>query len=105
MVCLEQRDLAGSHHGCLVGLGVVVPEHVQHAVDDEQRDLVVERAGVVGRVASRDRRADDHVAEQQRDSSRSGSARSGPDASGSWTAHTASASIGNASTSVGPSCP
>ena len=28
----------------------------------------------------------------------------GPDASGSWTAHTASSSIGNASTSVGPVC-
>ena len=37
----------------LVGLGVVVPEHVQDAVHDQQGQLVVERAGVLGRLPLR----------------------------------------------------
>ena len=50
----------------LVRLGVVVAEHVEHAVHDEERELVVERAGVVGRLLAGDVRADHDVAEQHR---------------------------------------
>ena len=63
---LQQVDLAGPHAGTLLGLGVVVAEHVQDAVDDEQRQLVVDRAGVGGRLRRRHARAHDHVTEQQR---------------------------------------
>ena len=47
-------------------LGVVVAEDVEDAVHDEQRELVVERAGVLGRLARGHRRAHHDVAEQQR---------------------------------------
>ena len=56
----------GLHHGRLLLLGVVVVEQVQHAVHHEQRELVVERARVLGRLALRDERAHDDVAEHDR---------------------------------------
>ena len=43
---LEQVDLPRSHPGHLVRVGVVVAEDVEHAVHDEQRQLVVDGAGV-----------------------------------------------------------
>ena len=49
----EQLELPGAHRDALVLLGVVVAEHVEHAVDDEQGELVVDRPGVVGRLAAR----------------------------------------------------
>ena len=65
---------------------MIVTEYVQHAVDDEQRQLVVEGAGVLAGLRRGDRRADDDVAEQHR---HAGASRS--------------VSSGNDSTSVGPS--
>ena len=85
-------ELAGAHRGRLVGLGVVVAEDVEDAVDHEQRQLVVDRAGVRRRLLDGHRRAHDDVAEQHR-------ARRA-----AWPS-SSSASSGNDSTSVGPSWP
>src|ERR671911_259975 len=63
---IEQVALACLHRRGLVGLGVVVPQHVEYAVHHQQRQLVVVAAGVVGSLALGDRRADDHVAEEER---------------------------------------
>jgi len=43
-------------------IGMIVPEHVQHAVDDEQCQLVVDGARMVGCLASGDCRTDHDVA-------------------------------------------
>ena len=66
VVAGQQVALLGLHDLGLVGILVVQPEQVQQAVDDQQGDLVVVGAGVLGGVAVGDRRADDHVAEQGR---------------------------------------
>ena len=58
----------------LLLLGVVVVEQVQHAVDDEQRELVVERAARARGLALRDRRAHHDVAEHHRRVGRVGAA-------------------------------
>ena len=49
------------------GVGVVVAEDVEHAVHDEQGELVVDGAGVRGGLLGGDRRADHDVAQQHRD--------------------------------------
>ena len=54
------------HRRLFPRIGVVVVEQVQHAVDDEQRELVVERRTVLGRLRRGDRRADHDVADQRR---------------------------------------
>ena len=59
-------ELAAPHHRGLVGFGVVVAEDVQDPVHDQQGDLVVERAGVVGELMVGDLGADHDVAEQRR---------------------------------------
>ncbi len=51
----EQVEFTRSHQRGLVGFRVVVAEHVQDPVDDQQRQLVVERAGVLGELAGGDR--------------------------------------------------
>jgi hypothetical protein len=66
VVGFEQLALPGAHPGRLLGLGVVVAEDVEDAMDEEQGELVVEVAGVLGGLARRHRRADDDVTEQQR---------------------------------------
>ena len=60
----EQLGLAGPHGLGLGGLGVVHAQHVQHAVDHQQRHLVVVAARVLGGVAGGHGGADHHVAEQ-----------------------------------------
>ena len=73
---------------------------------DEQRELVVVGAGVLGRVAGGDRRADHDVAEQQRRLGALGARRGRRarwcSASGERPGSTSSSSSGKASTSVGP---
>ena len=91
VVLLEQRPFALAHDTRLAGLGVVVAEHVQDAVHDEQGELVVERPGVCGRGLDGHRRADDDVTEQ-----------TGP---GIASAVSSNESSGNDSTSVGPCWP
>ncbi len=71
-------------------LGVVVAEDVEHAVHDEQGQLVVERAGVVGGLVGGDGRAHDDIAEQHRHA---------------WLRRHRPSSSGNDSTSVGPGVP
>ena len=73
----EQLLLAAAHHGGLLGFGVVVVEQVQHAVHDEQRELVVGGDAALDGLAARDRRAHDDVAEQRRRIARVGG-RAGP---------------------------
>ena len=64
VVRLEQRQLAGAHHGGLGVLRVVVPEHVEHAVHHEQGELVVERAGM--RTLMKDQRVSYELEEDRR---------------------------------------
>ena len=91
-VVLRQQDaLALAHRGGLVRFGMIVAEHVKDAVHDEQRQLVVDAAAVIGRRGRGDRRAHDDVAEEH------GCAVEGFAAS--------AASSGNDSTSVGPATP
>ena len=47
-VQLEQLTLSGLHRNTLGVVGVVVTEDVQHTVHDQQRQLVVDGAGVLG---------------------------------------------------------
>ena len=104
----SRSTLPRPHPGRLVRLGVVVAEHVEHAVHHEQRQLVVEGAGVArapgrrprsGR--SRRRRAG-AAGRPGSGGGRSGPRRCGPDPSST---STSSPSIGKASTSVGPGWP
>src|SRR5690554_387715 len=55
VVELEELPLLGLHHRRLLRVRVVVAEHVEDPVDDEQRDLVVVGAGVGRRVPGRHR--------------------------------------------------
>ena len=91
------------HDRGLLGLGAGRAEDVQDTVDDEQRHLVVVAAGVVGRLA-RAAAGHHHVAEQERRVARLGiiAVGAGRPASAHRPAITGS-SMGNASTSVGPS--
>ena len=66
MEALEQVELAGAHHRRLVGLGVIVSQYVQDAVDHEQSKFVVEGAGVLGELIGGNGRTDHHIAEQRR---------------------------------------
>src|SRR4029453_3208334 len=66
MEAVEQLALSSLHAGGLLGPGVIVAEHVEDAVHDEQRHLVVVAAGVVRGLALGDGRAQDDVAQQQR---------------------------------------
>src|SRR4051812_48751782 len=59
----EQRLLARFHDLRLCVVHVIHTEQVQHAVHDQQRQLVVEGAGVFGRVAVGDGWADHDVAQ------------------------------------------
>ena len=100
---VEQLLFAPAHHGRLFGFGVVVVQQVQHAVDDEQRELVVEgaprspacRCATVGQTTTSP-------------SSVGGSPGSvgAPGPRPPWSGWRppggSSSSIGNASTSVGP---
>ena len=96
------------HGRRLVGLGVVHAEHVQDAVHDEQRELVVVGAGVRRRVAGRHRRDRSRrrraAAARRRVERARGRARWSL-ASGKRPSSTRSSSMGKASTSVGPSTP
>ncbi len=72
LVSLERRE-AGEQlpfaalHPLRVGrFGVVVLEEVEHAVHDEERELVVEALASAGGVPGGDARADDDVAEHDR---------------------------------------
>jgi len=58
---LEQLPFPPLHGLRLTLIRVVVVQQMQHAVDHQQRELVVERARVLGRLALRHRRADDDV--------------------------------------------
>ena len=87
------------------GFGVVVAEHVEHAVHDEQRQLVVDGAGVARGLARRPRRADHDVAEQERQVAgieRRAIGAAALRAGAVVDLHELAASIGKASTSVGP---
>ena len=53
----EQRLFACLHASGLVGFGMIMTKHVQHAVHDEQRQFVVQTAVVVGGIGSGDREA------------------------------------------------
>ena len=66
VMLLEQRPLTSLHRCGLVGLGVVVPEHVKDPVNHEKRDLVVDGAGMLRRLRCGNRRADDHISQQRR---------------------------------------
>ena len=91
----------------LAFLGVVVVQQVQHTVHDEQRELVVDGAGVRRRLAGRHRRAHHDVAEHDRRVDRLGRAarararrcRDGGRSAGGRRRS------GTTSTSVGPSPP
>ena len=63
---LQQLAFSALHRLRLTLLGVVVVQQMQDPVHDEQRELVVERRRRARRLALRDRRADDHVAEHDR---------------------------------------
>ncbi len=65
MMRFEQHSFALSHLDCLVGSSMIVTEDVQDPVHDQQRDLIVEGSGMIGRLACRNRRADHDVTEQQ----------------------------------------
>ena len=67
MVQLEQGALAVAHHARLLRFEVIVSEHVQDAVHDEQRQLVVERAGVGGGLLGGDGGAHHDIAHQHGD--------------------------------------
>ena len=66
MKLFEQFFLSMPHAcGMLLGV-VVVAEHMQDSVRHEQRDLVVECAGMRVRLVGRNRGTHDHVAHQKR---------------------------------------
>ena len=91
MVFGQQRTFAGAaSRAAFVVFGVVVAEHVQDTVHDEQRDLVVVSAGVIGELFG-----GDGLAQTTTSPSRTG--MSGPGIG--------SSSSGNDSTSVGPTLP
>jgi hypothetical protein len=60
----EQLELLRPHRLRFGRLGVVVAEDVEHSVDDQQCQFVVERPGVGRRLSSGDVRADDDIAEE-----------------------------------------
>ena len=74
MMCAQQRALTRLHRRLVGLLGMVITEDVEHAVHDEQSQLVVQRsavqrrvrARVVRRIAGGHRGTDEHVTEQQR---------------------------------------
>ena len=88
----EELELLGPHRRRLLGLGMVVAEDVEHAVDDQQGQLVVERAGVRRRLLAGDVGTDHDIAEEDGD----GIAGQPPGIA---------ASRGNDRTSVGPGLP
>lgn len=67
MELLEQLLLTMAHARCMIFGVVVVAEYVQDPVSHEQRDFVFEGACVRVSLVSRNRRADDHVAHQERE--------------------------------------
>jgi hypothetical protein len=60
-----QAPLGGAHPPGLPGALVVVPQQVEHAVDQKPRHLVVEPAPRRARLAGGDLHADHHVAQQR----------------------------------------
>jgi hypothetical protein len=62
----EDLALALLHRGLTDRVGVVVVEQVEHPVDDEECDLVIDGHRVFGRLRRRDRRAHHDVADQRR---------------------------------------
>src|SRR6187455_2374599 len=62
----EQRVLQAEHLAFLLGLAVVVPEQVQHAVHGEQRQLVPEAVACLAGLGGGERRTEHDVAEQRR---------------------------------------
>lgn len=67
VVQLEQLQLARLHRVQLIVVSVIVAEHVEDAVDDEQGELVVDRASVAGGLLDGDGRAHHDVTEQHGD--------------------------------------
>ena len=62
----QELTLPLLHRRLFPRIGVVVVEQVQHAVHDEQRELVVERRTVLGRLRLRHGRTHHDVADQRR---------------------------------------
>lgn len=60
----EQLTLASLHRSTLGRVVVIVTEDMQHTVNNEQRQFVVDSAGVLWRLACGDRRTDHDVAQQ-----------------------------------------
>jgi hypothetical protein len=65
MVQYQKFALASLHCRSLGWLVVIVTEDVQHTVNNEQRQFVIDGAGVLGRLPCGDRRTDDDVTQQQ----------------------------------------
>ena len=59
----QQRQLPGTHRRCFSGLGMVVPQDVQHTVDDEQRKFVFVGPGMNSELRTRDCRREYDVTE------------------------------------------
>ena len=66
VVALEQKHFEFAHISGLLGLSVVVAEHVEHAMHDEEREFIVEGSGVLGELPTRNGRTHDDIAEQAR---------------------------------------
>ena len=112
VVALQVLELAGAHQLGIAGVVVIVTEHVEHAVHDEQGQLVVERAGVRRRLLGSDAGTDDDVAEEDRHTKRwVGGARIASFCGEHPVRHAGASRRfggrveGNESTSVGPSWP
>ncbi|HSB87193.1 MAG TPA: hypothetical protein VLD86_12820, partial [Ilumatobacteraceae bacterium] len=65
VVRFQQLPFAGLHRQALRVVGVVVPEHVQHAVHDEQSQFIFGGAGMFAALPRRHRRTDHDVSEKQ----------------------------------------
>lgn len=63
---LQQFDLSLAHSIARRRFVMIVAEHVQDSVHDEQCDLIVDGAGMIGCLALGDSWAEHYIAEQQR---------------------------------------
>ncbi len=62
----EQIALCSAHGACLLWFAMVMADEVQQAMDHQQRQFIIEGAGMVYRLVARHLRADDDVTEQHR---------------------------------------